>query len=64
MDTTKSPTNLLTVTDIADVLGFSVQHTYRLAKKNILPSYKIGSSRRFKLIEILNWIENRVGGRS
>lgn len=48
--------NLITVTELAELLRISKSKVYELAGK-IIPVYRVGGSLRFKKEEVLAWLE-------
>jgi excisionase family DNA binding protein len=54
---------LLDAREVAALLGLSRQQIYILSEQGILPSYKIGASRRFAPEDIKAWLETHKQGR-
>jgi excisionase family DNA binding protein len=50
---------LLTVGEVARVLGVHENYVYDLAVRNVLPSFKIGGMRRFRPSELNRWLESQ-----
>jgi excisionase family DNA binding protein len=48
---------LVGAADVAESLSTSSKHVYELAKKGIIPHYRIQGSVRFKISEVTDWIE-------
>jgi excisionase family DNA binding protein len=47
---------LLTVPELAAVLGLHEKTVYDLAARRVIPSYKIGTARRFRVSEVESWL--------
>jgi excisionase family DNA binding protein len=47
---------LLTVDDLAPVLGCHTDDVYRMASHGEIPSFKLGARRRFRTAEIVRWL--------
>lgn len=60
---------ILTLKEVADYLKLTERTIYRLSQDGKLPGFKVGSSWRFRLRDIDEWIEDqkaevrRTGGR-
>ena len=54
---------LLSVGEVAERLGVAPSWVYTEAEARRLPSFKLGKYRRFRLSEILAWLETRRAGR-
>lgn len=50
---------LLSVNEVAKLLGFSVSWVNKATAKGGIPSYKIVGSRRYRISEVEAWIESR-----
>ena len=48
---------LLRAHEVAEILGLSKKHVYRMAMLRKLPSVKFGGSLRFPLQELLHYVE-------
>lgn len=48
---------LWTADEVADFLGLHVQTVYSKAQAGEIPSFKIGSKRRFRRSEIEAWVD-------
>jgi excisionase family DNA binding protein len=48
--------SMMTVREVAELLGVHENWVYDQAASGTLPSYKIGGTRRFIREEVLNWI--------
>jgi excisionase family DNA binding protein len=56
--------SMMTVREVAELLGVHENWVYDQAASGALPSYKIGGTRRFVREEVLSWIaEHREPGR-
>jgi excisionase family DNA binding protein len=53
---------LLGVREVADALGVSEDWLYERAARSEIPSYKIGGMRKFRLDEVLAWLEQQREG--
>jgi excisionase family DNA binding protein len=53
------PNDILTVKEVADYLKVNERTIYRLATSGELPAFRVGSSWRFRLIEIDKWISTQ-----
>lgn len=54
---------LLDASEVAEMLGLSRQQIYVLSERGLIPSFKIGASRRFSPEDIQRWLEERREGR-
>lgn len=54
---------LVDATRVAALLDCSRQQVYIMAERGLIPSYKIGSLRRFAIEDIKAWLEERRQGR-
>ena len=52
--------NILSIDDVAKKLLMSKSTIYKYAEKNVIPSFKIGSTRRFFEIEIEEYLNNII----
>lgn len=52
-------TGLATIKETAAYLCMSTERLYLLAGRGEIPSYRIGSSRRFKLVEVDAWVQQQ-----
>ncbi len=59
---TTVPAPLLTVDDVARILGKPRSWIYFAARSGALPSIKIGQARRFDAAELAQWIASRRSG--
>lgn len=50
----------LTVPEVAELLRLSEKTVYRLAQKNKLPAFKVGSAWRFLRRDIDSWAKEQV----
>ena len=50
---------ILTVKQVADYLSINERTVYRMANSKKIPGFKVGSSWRFKLDEIEQWIKEQ-----
>jgi excisionase family DNA binding protein len=53
------PERLLSVGEVAQFLGVGESWVYGAAESNRVPSFRIGKYRRFRLSEILTWLEKQ-----
>ena len=51
---------VMTVTDVAELLKQSRTIVYQLIMSGEIPSYKLGKSRRIRKSDVESWIANRV----
>ena len=51
---------MLTARQVADLVGVHANWVYGNAARGALPSYKVGSARRFRAEEVLAWLELQV----
>ena len=58
-DTPVQGERLLTVDELADILGVHKNYVYDLASRGSLPSFKIGGMRRFRPSEVDDWLEGQ-----
>lgn len=54
--------NVMTVKDVADYLRVNQRTIYRLAVDRKLPGFKVGTTWRFKRVDIDRWIEAQAAG--
>lgn len=47
---------VLTITDVAEILGLRASTVSDYARRGILPSFKIGRHRRFRRSDIQKWL--------
>lgn len=59
MEGQTSMENILTASDVADLLKVHLKTVYRLARKGSLPGKKFGGGWRFSKDEILSLIANK-----
>ena len=52
----ESKTNLLTIPDVAKILGISQSSVHRLIAKRQIPSFLLGGMRRFDPAQLHRWI--------
>jgi excisionase family DNA binding protein len=50
---------MMTARQVAELLGVHENWVYDQAAAGVLPSYKIGGTRRFHRAEVLRWIAER-----
>jgi excisionase family DNA binding protein len=55
----KATTGLITISEAASILLMCIPKVYTEAKRGDIPSFKIGRSRRFKVADLENYIEQR-----
>lgn len=55
---------LLTAADVAELLRFSPATIVDWAEREELPAFKVGGRLRFRLSEVLDWLEARRVSRS
>ncbi len=48
---------ILTIKEVADYLKLTERTLYRLVQEGKIPGFKVGSSWRFKRVDIERWIE-------
>jgi excisionase family DNA binding protein len=48
--------NALRARDVAELLGVSAQHIYKLAAKGLIPSFRVGTAVRFDPAAVAAWI--------
>lgn len=51
--------DILTIKEVADYLKLTERTLYRLVQEGKLPGFKVGSSWRFKRVDIERWIEDQ-----
>jgi len=51
---------VMTVTEVAELLKQSRTIVYQLIMSGEIPSYKLGKSRRIRKCDVESWIANRV----
>ena len=51
---------VMTVTEVAELLKQSRTIVYQLIMSGEIPSYKLGKSRRIRKSDVESWIANRV----
>lgn len=58
---------MLKTKEVAEILGLSRQTVTKMARKKVLPAYRIGGEWRFRREEVDRWLESRKnegGGRN
>lgn len=51
----------ITIKEVAECLRISCPLAYKLAETGDLPGYKIGRLWRFRIREVMDWIETKRG---
>ena len=59
VETLKSTTKALKVREVADLLGVTPQHIYRMAATGRIPSFRISGSVRFDPEELATWLRDK-----
>jgi len=59
VETLKSRTKALKVQEVADLLGVTPQHIYRMAATGRIPSFRISGSVRFDPEELATWLRDK-----
>jgi len=55
--------DILIIQELALYLKLNEKTAYRLASEGKLPGFKVGGSRRFKRVDIKQWIERKNSGK-
>ena len=50
---------MLKTREVAEILGLSKQTVTKMARKKVLPAYRIGGEWRFRKEEVDKWLEAR-----
>ncbi len=59
MDPSRSPKQLLTIQDVAELCGISNEHVRRLVDRGAFPKpIRLGRSVRFRLSDVMAWVES------
>ena len=58
-DTSKTPPNLLTVKQVAEILQWNPFTVTKKAEKGELPGFKLGREWRFSQADIIRWIDEK-----
>lgn len=48
---------LIGAAEVAELAGWSTKHVYDLARKGLIPHYRIGGSIRFDPIKVKAWLD-------
>lgn len=59
VDTFKSRTKALKVAEVADLLGVTPQHIYKMAASGRISSFRISGSVRFDPDDLAAWLEEK-----
>jgi excisionase family DNA binding protein len=51
----------LTANDLAEFLSVSAVSIFRLARRNVIPSFRVGTSLRFCPATVAKWLRERGG---
>lgn len=54
---TSAPHDVIRGDEVAELLGINRHHVHRLAARGVIPSWTVGSARRFSRRAILAWRE-------
>lgn len=46
--------------DLAQLLGVTQQHTYKLAAQGVIPSFTIGAAVRFDPATVAEWVRRKI----
>jgi excisionase family DNA binding protein len=52
--------DIMTVREVADFLKVTERTIYRLAAENLIPSFKVGGSWRFKRTDLARWMSEQA----
>jgi excisionase family DNA binding protein len=55
----KSRTSALKVAEVAELLGVTPQHIYKMAASGRIPSFRISGSVRFDPDEVASWLKEK-----
>ena len=53
---------VMTAEEVADLLRVRADWVYEMARRGVLPSYKLGKFRRFGRADVLAWLHERQDG--
>lgn len=59
VETLKSKTGALKVAEIAELLGVTPQHIYKMAASGTIPSFRISGSVRFDPDDVAAWLQGK-----
>jgi excisionase family DNA binding protein len=59
VETLKSRTKALKVAEVADLLGVTPQHIYKMAASGRIPSFRISGSVRFDPDDVAAWLKEK-----
>jgi excisionase family DNA binding protein len=59
VETLKSRTRALKVQEVAELLGVTPQHIYRMAASGRIPSFRISGSVRFDPDDVAGWLKEK-----
>ena len=59
VETLKSRTGALKVSEVAKLFGVTPQHIYRMAASGSIPSFRISGSVRFDPDEVAAWLKEK-----
>ncbi len=46
--------------ELAQLLGVTKQHIYKMAAQNVMPSFRIGRAVRFDPAEVAEWLKRKI----
>ena len=55
----ESKTEALKVAEVAHLLGVTQQHIYKMAARQLIPSFSVGHAVRFDPHELADWIRRK-----
>ena len=56
VETLKNRTNALKVSEVAELLGVTPQHIYKMAASGRVPSFRVSGSVRFDPDDVAEWL--------
>ena len=60
-ETLRSRTGALKVAEVAEVLGVTPQHIYKMAANGNIPSFRVSGAVRFDPDQVAAWLEEKQG---
>jgi excisionase family DNA binding protein len=61
VETLKRKSGALKVAEIAELLGVTPQHIYRMAANGTIPSFRISGAVRFDPDDVATWLQGKQG---
>ena len=59
----KTPSEILTVEEVAEFLKVHASTIYKLLKRREIPAFRVGADWRFHAVQIEEWVKSRTRAR-